>query len=36
MQLYDTNENYAPYPANTHPDSLSLAFGFMAVRAQLR
>ena len=36
LQLYDTNGNHAPNPVNTHPDSLSLAFGFMAMRAQFR
>ncbi len=34
VQIYDANGNYAPNPANTNRDSLSLAVGFKAVAAK--
>jgi hypothetical protein len=33
VQIYDANGNYAPNPANTVKDSLSVGLGFTAVRA---
>jgi hypothetical protein len=33
VQIYDANGNYAPNPANTQRDSLSVGLGFTAVQA---
>jgi hypothetical protein len=33
VQMFDSAGNYRPNPANTNKDSLSVAFGFTAVRA---
>ena len=33
VQIYDANGNYAPNKTNAMKDSLSIGFGFTAVRA---